>query len=146
MFIHLPHRDKYISENILNRIIMLKNFRMTQIHTWVFYGLSYFVVEVVSCSCHAVTCMRPSPVLKQGSLTKSVSFRVNWCHNLSIQNSVCYSHSSSQQHWTSLQLSARKLHDEGKQMLQMDSDGWWVSGDDLISWYPNCNTLFVPML
>lgn len=35
--------------------------------------------------CHTVTCMRPSPVLKQGSLTKSVSFRVNWCHNLSIK-------------------------------------------------------------
>lgn len=49
------------------------------------------------------------------------------------KHSVCYSHSSSQQHCTSLQLSARKLHDEGKQMLQMDSDGWWVSGDDLIS-------------
>lgn len=33
---------------------MLKNFRMTQIHTGVFYGLSYFVVEVrkvfLSCS------------------------------------------------------------------------------------------------
>lgn len=43
----------------------------------------------ITCDWRAVTCMRPSPVLKHGSLTKSVSFRVNWCHNLSVKNTMC---------------------------------------------------------
>lgn len=57
----------------------------TLIQGWV--SVFYSVVQLV-------TCIRPSPVLKQGSLTKSVSFSVNWCHNLLIKKHVSVTCSS----------------------------------------------------